>query len=168
MLPDGYKWHKFSASLMGTVAGFEIALPATWTQSVSPPVAQFAQPTLNFHLAVNLNYWQYTRPLREAEYLQTLAAAAHKKHGYVEQLLSAINFRQVGGFESATAAELQYQWKSASLGYNVTELVVLVTLDTRAGSQPYEFALWAPTSTFIAARVEFGIAMPTFRPLPSS
>ncbi|HXW45766.1 MAG TPA: protein kinase [Streptosporangiaceae bacterium] len=167
ILPAGYQWHKFSAAAMGAVAGFEIGLPDPWTQSVSPPIAQLVQSARSFHLAVDLNYWQYAAPLREAEYLQTQAAAAHKGHGYLELLLSAINFQAVGGFRSAAAAELKYSWNSASLGYNVTELVVLVTLNTASGSQPYEFALSAPTSTFSAARGILSTAMPTFRPLPS-
>ena len=165
-LPVGYRWHKFGAIEMDAVAGFKIGMPDLWTQSVSAPVAQLNQAARSFHLAVNLSYWEYTKPLREAQYLQGLAAAAHKGHGYKELLLSTTNFESLGGFRSATVGQLKYSWNSASLGYNVTELIWLMTLSTSAGSQPYEFELWAPTQTFGAARGILTTATPTFRPLP--
>jgi len=165
-LPVGYRWHKFSAIEMDAVAGFKVGMPDLWTQSVSVPVAQLNQAARSFHLAVNLSYWEYTKPLREAQYLQGLAAAAHKGHGYKELLLSTTNFESLGGFRSATVGQLKYSWNSASLGYNVTELIWLMTLNTSAGSQPYEFELWAPTQTFGAARGILTTATPTFRPLP--
>ena len=151
---------------MDAVAGFKVGVPTLWTQTISVPVAQLNQSARAFHLAVNVSYWQYSGPLREAQYLQTAAAAAHKNHGYRELLLATTNFQSLGGFRSATAAELKYSWNSTSLGYNETELVILVTLNTSAGAQPYEFELWAPTQTFGSARSILTTAMPTFRPLP--
>jgi hypothetical protein len=165
-LPAGYRWHKFSATEMEAVAGFKIGMPDLWTQSVNVPVAQMNQVARGFHLAVNLSYWDYAKPLREAQYLQSLAAAAHKGHGYKELLLGTTNFESLGGFRSATAGQLKYSWNSASLGYNVTELIWLTTLSTSAGAQPYEFELWAPTQTFGAARGILTTATPTFRPMP--
>ena len=165
-LPAGYRWHKFPAAEMGALAGFKIGMPALWTQSVSAPVAHLTQTVRSFHLAVDLSYWLYTRPLREEQYLQNQAAAAHKGHKYKELLLTTTNFTSLGGFRSATAGELKYSWNNASLGYNETELVVLVTLNTSAGPQSYEFELWAPTQTFGSARSILTTALPTFRPLP--
>ena len=165
-LPAGYRWHKFPAAQMGALAGFKIGMPVLWTQSVSAPVAHLNQTVRSFHLAVDLSYWLYTRPLREAQYLQNQAAAAHKGHKYKELLLTTTNFTSLGGFRSATAGELKYSWNNASLGYNETELVVLVTLNTSAGPQSYEFELWAPTQTFGSARSILTTALPTFRPLP--
>jgi hypothetical protein len=165
-LPTGYRWHKFPAAQMGTLAGFKIGMPVLWTQEVSAPVAHLNQTVRSFHLAVDLSYWLYTRPLREAQYLQNQAAAAHKGHKYKELLLTTTNFTSLGGFRSATAGELKYSWNNASLGYNETELVVLVTLNTSAGPQSYQFELWAPTQTFGSARSILTTALPTFRPLP--
>lgn len=165
-LPAGYIWHKFPAAQMGAVAGFKIGMPVLWTQSVSAPVAHMNQTVRSFHLSVDLSYWLYSKPLREAQYLQSQAAAAHKGHGYKELLLSSTNFSSLGGFRSATAAELKYSWNNASLGYNQTELIILVTLSTSAGPQSYEFELWAQTQTFGSARSVLTTALPTFRPLP--
>ena len=165
-LPAGYRWHKFPAAEMGALAGFKIGMPVQWTQSVSAPVAHLTQTVRSFHLAMDLSYWLYTRPLREAQYLQNQAAAAHKGHKYKELLLTTTNFTSLGGFRSATAGELKYSWDNASLGYNETEFVVLVTLNTSAGPQSYEFELWAPTQTFGSARSILTTALPTFRPLP--
>lgn len=165
-LPAGYRWHKFPASELGTLAGFKIGMPTLWTQSVSAPVAHLNQTVRSFHLAVDLSYWLYSKPMREAQYLQSRAAAAHKGHGYKELQLTTTNFTSLGGFRSATAGELKYSWNNTSLGYNETEFVVLVTLSTSAGPQSYEFELWAPTQTFGAARGVLTTALPTFRPLP--
>jgi hypothetical protein len=165
-LPAGYRWHKFGAMLMDALAGFKIGMPDAWTQAVSVPVAELNDAASGFHLDVNLSYWLYVSPLNEAQYLQSLAATAHKGHGYKELLLSKVNFHALGGYQSASAAELKYSWNSATLDYNVTELVVLVTLNTSAGSQPYEFELTAPTSTWGTARGILTTALPTFRPLP--
>jgi hypothetical protein len=165
-LPSGYRWHKFGAVEMDAVAGFKLGMPDLWTQTVNAPVAQLNQAARSFHLAVNLSYWEYSGPLREAQYLQSLAASAHKGHGYKELLLSTTNFEALGGFRSAKVAELKYSWNSAALGYNETELILLMTLSTSAGGQPYEFELWAPTQTFGAARSILTTATPTFRPLP--
>jgi hypothetical protein len=165
-LPAGYRWHKFGATAMDALAGFKIGMPDAWTQALNVPLAQLNDGADGFHLNVNLSYWMYLTPLSEAQYLQSLAATAHKGHGYKELLLSTVNFSALGGYRSAGGAELKYSWNSASLGYNETELVVLVTLSTSAGSQPYEFDLTAPTSTWSTARGILTAALPTFRPLP--
>jgi hypothetical protein len=165
-LPAGYRWHRFTAVLMDALAGFKIGMPDAWTQSVSVPMAAINDAALGFHLDIDLNYWLYSGPLNQAKYLQSLAAAAHKGHGYKEQLLGKVNFDTLGGYRSAAGAELKYSWKSVALGYNVTQLVVLVTLSTSAGSQPYEFELTAPTASWGTARAVMTTALPTFRPLP--
>jgi hypothetical protein len=151
---------------MGSLAGFKIGMPSPWTQSIGVQIAHLNQPTRGFHLNVNLSYWEYAKPLREAQYLQSAAAASHK-HGYRELVLTAIGFEQVGGFRSAQAAELKYTWHNPTLG-NFTELVILVTLSTKSGDQPYEFALWSPASTYPTASGVLDTAMPTFRPLPGA
>jgi hypothetical protein len=151
---------------MDALAGFKIGMPNAWTQSISVPVVAINDAAFGFHLDVDLNYWLYSGPLNQAKYLQSLASAAHKGHGYKELLLGKVNFDALGGYRSAAGAELKYSWNSVALGYNVTELVVLVTLSTSAGSQPYEFELTAPTSDWGTARAIMTTALPTFRPLP--
>lgn len=165
-LPAGYRWHRFTALTMGTAAGFKIGMPDLWTQTVSPPVAEMSQSVRDFHLLVDLSSWLYSEPVREAQYVQNQAASAHKGHGYKELLLTKTNFTSLGGFRSAAAAELRYSWHSSVLGYGETELVILVTLNTSAGPQPYEFELVAPTQTAGSADSVLSAALPTFRPLP--
>ncbi len=166
VLPSGWKWHRFGATLMEAVAGFKIGMPDAWVQSVSGQVAHLTQSARNFHLAVNLAYWAYAKPLREAQYLQTQASKAHK-NDYRVLLLTSVGFKAVGGYRSGSAAELKYSWYNATEAIHYTELVLLVTLSTSAGSQPYSFALWAPSGTFGSASGIFHTALPTFRPLPS-
>jgi hypothetical protein len=150
---------------MGAVAGFKIGVPVLWTQAIAGQVAHLNQNVRDFHLAVSLDYWLYAKPLREAQLLQTQAAAAHK-HAYKVLTLTALGFKAVGGFRSAAAAELKYTWRDPTLSLNFTEMVILVTLSTTAGNQPYSFALTAPAATFPAANGILRTAMPTFRPLP--
>jgi eukaryotic-like serine/threonine-protein kinase len=166
VLPPGWKWHKFSAGLVDAVAGFKIGMPDAWTESVSGQVAHLTQTGRDFHLSVNLAYWAYAKSLREAQYLQTQAAKAHKDD-YRILSLSSVGFKAVGGYRPASAAELKYSWYDTTQGTDYTELDLLVTLPTSAGSQPYAFALWAPTGAFGPARAVLGTALPTFRPMPS-
>jgi eukaryotic-like serine/threonine-protein kinase len=165
-LPAGYRWHQFPATLMGSTAGFQIGMPATWTQSVRGQAAKLIQPARGFVLSVNLAAWQYSTPQREAEYLASQASAAHRDEFRVLQL-SSVDFQAVGGYRSAAAEELKFRWHNAALGINVTQLDLLVTLSTSAGSQPYVFALKAPSGTFPAADGVFQTALPTFRTMPS-
>jgi eukaryotic-like serine/threonine-protein kinase len=163
VLPPGYVWHRFTAAVMGTAAGFEIGTPALWLQSVTALSAHLDQAVRGFHLTVDLAPWTHASPLAQAQYLQQ--KAAKNDAGYKELTLAAIGFKAVGGYRSATAAELKYSWTKPSAG-NVTELVVLVTLTTTAGPQPYAFTLSAPSATFASANSILSTAMPTFRPLP--
>ena len=167
VLPAGYRWHKFTAATMGSVAGFKIGVPDAWTQVISGQAAHLNQTVRNFHLTVNLAYWLYAKPLREAQYLQGQAAAAHSRD-YKVLTLAAVGFKAVGGYRSAAAAELKYSWKNVTSGVDFAEQVLLVTLSTSAGSQPYTLSLWAPTATFPAANGIFHTALPTFRPMPGA
>ncbi len=148
---------------MGSTAGFKIGMPVAWKQAIAVLVAHLNQPARNFHLAVGLGSWTYAKPLPQAKYLWSLDAADY--HDFRLLLLAAIGFKLVGGFKAAPAAELKFGWHKAS-GASFTELVVLVTLVTKSGPQPYTFTLWAPASTFPAANGIFHAAMKTFRPLP--
>lgn len=148
---------------MGSTAGFEIGMPILWKQSVTGLSAYLDEPVTNFHLTVSLAHWTYSGPLAEAQYLQGTYAKTDK--GYEKLALGAIGFKSVGGFEAAPAAELEFSWKPTTGA--MTKLVVLVTLTTKSGVQPYTLTLWAPSATFGAAHDVFLTAMPTFRPLPS-
>jgi hypothetical protein len=151
---------------MEAVAGFKIGMPDAWWQSVSGQVAHLNQSGRDFHLTVNLAYWEYAKPLREAQYLQAQAAKAHK-NDYRVLILSSVGFKAMGGYRSGSAAELKYSWYNPSLATDYTQLDLVVTLSTSAGSQPYTFALWAPSGTFGSASSIFRTALGTFRPLPA-
>jgi hypothetical protein len=163
VLPPGYVWHRFTAAVMGTAAGLEIGMPSGWQQSVTALAAHLNLPASNFHLTVNLAPWTLAGPLAEADHLELLASKADP--GFRLVTLEAIGFRAVGGFKAAPAAELKFRWTKVPAG-SVTELVILVTLATKSGPQPYAFTLTAPTATFGSASAILFTAMPTFRPLP--
>jgi hypothetical protein len=165
VLPPGYVWHDFSAAQLTSTAGFKIGLPSAWTQSLTGQVAHFNQPARNFHLTVSVGVWTYATPLAEAKYLNKKYAA--KYNGYKELALGAVGFNSIGGFKAAPAAELKFSWDKSS-GGNYTELVILTSLDTKAGVQTYWFSLWAPSATFTAAHGVFHTALKTFRPLPAT
>jgi hypothetical protein len=148
---------------MGSAAGFEIGMPSLWRQSVTGLSAYLSEPVTNFHLTVSLAPWTHSGALAQAEYLQGKYAKADK--GYKVLALGAIGFKAIGGFEAAPAAELKFSWTKPTTGA-VTDLVVLVTLTTKSGVQPYSFTLWAPSATFGLANAVFHTAITTFRPLP--
>ena len=164
MLPQGWVWHQFSAAAMGSTAGFKIGLPSPWTQTVTGLVAHLNQPVKGYHLNVNLGLWTYVKPLAEAKYLASKYATTY--HGYKKLLLTGVGFASIGGFRAVPAAELKFSWQPASGGTS-TELVVLVTLNTKSGVQPYAFHLWASSATFGGANSVFHTAIKTFRPLPA-
>jgi hypothetical protein len=161
VLPAGWVWHHFSAAIMGSTAGFKIGLPSAWTQYIVGQVAHMNQPARNFHLTVNLGLWTYVKPLREAEHLEAVDAKSY--NDFSLQALESFNFKSVG-YRSASAAELRFSWTKVT-GGNWTEIVILVTLNTAAGVQPYDFTLWAPSSTFSSANGTFHSALKTFRVL---
>jgi hypothetical protein len=150
---------------MGTAAGFEIGMPSLWQQSVTALAAHLNQPARNFHLTVDLAPWTLAGPLAEAVHVQHLVARTDP--GYKQLFLGAIGFRALGGYTAAPAAELKFRWTRPLVG-SVTEVVILVTLTTKSGPQPYAFTLWAPSATFAAASGVLHTAMPTFRPLPGA
>jgi hypothetical protein len=164
VLPAGYVWHRFSAVAMGSVAGFEIGMPEPWTQAVSGPVAHLNQPVRNFHLAVNLGLWTFVKPLAQAQYLRGVDALTYRHFTLIG--LQSLGFRQAGGAIAAPAAELKFSWVESS-GAKFTELVLLVTLSTKSGPQPYALTLWSPAATYGAADGVFHTALATFRPLPA-
>jgi hypothetical protein len=164
VLPPGYVWHDFSAAQLGSTAGFKIGLPSAWTQSLSGQVAHFNQPAKTFNLNISVGIWTYPKPLAQARYLQKKAAADY--NDYTLLTLGSVGFKQLGGYEPAAAAQLKFSWVKLSGGSD-TELVILVTLNTESGSQPYTFRLWTPSATFGAARGVLHQAIETFRPLPA-
>jgi hypothetical protein len=164
VLPKGWVWHQFPEALTGTAAGLKIGLPTPWTQSYSDLIAHLNQPAKAWHLNVNLGLWTYVKPLAEATYLQKKYAATY--HGYKKLLVTAVGFASIGGFRAVPAAELKFSWVPVG-GKATTELVVLVTLVTKSGTQPYAFHLWAPSASFGGANGVFHSALKTFRPLPA-
>jgi hypothetical protein len=165
VLPAGWVWHTFTASQLGSNAGFEIGMPSPWKQNVVGQVAHLNQPAKNFHVAVNLAPWAYPGPLKQAEHLDAVDSATY--HKFKTLVLRAIGFEAAGGYEPGKAAELKFTWMKPDVG-KFTELVILVTLNTSSGAQPYTLSAWAPSTDFGAARGVFHTALHTFRPLPSS
>lgn len=163
VLPASWVWHSFTAAQMTSNAGFEIGMPAPWTQNVIGQVAHLNQTVRDFHLAVSLATWTYAKPLNQARYLDSIDSTTYNK--FKTLLLRSIGFAAAGGYEPGTAAELKFTWTKPEVG-KFTELIILVTLNTSSGAQPYEFALWAPSATFDAASAIFHTALHSFRPLP--
>ena len=164
ILPPGYIWHHFTAAVMTSTAGFKIGTPSLWRQSVTGLIAHLNQPVHDFHMMVNLALWTYVKPLAQAQYLQAKDAKTY--HAYKELSLGAVNFTTVGGFRVAPAAQLKFTWTKPS-GVSYTELVILVTLQTKSGLQPYTLSVWAPSATFTSAGGVFHKALKTFRPMPA-
>ncbi len=149
---------------MGTAAGFKIAVPDAYTQSVDGMVAHLNRSARNFHIAVNLAAWKYVKSLREAQYLEKQASDSH--NDFKVLLLESIGFKSVA-YRSGSAAELKYSWVNATTGVAYTQLDILVTLSTASGDQPYTFSVWAPSATFSAATGTFHTALKTFRVVPA-
>jgi hypothetical protein len=164
VLPVGWVWHNFSAALMGTTAGFKIGLPALWTQNLTGKIAHFNQPLKSYHLTINVGVWTYPKPLAEAKYLAKKDSANY--NDYTRLALTTYGFKAIGGYRAAPAAELKFSWYKLTSDAYYTEEVILVTLATKAGPQPYAFTLWAPSASFPAAHGVFDTALKTFRPLP--
>ena len=163
MLPSGWVWHDFSSAELVSTAGFKIGLPEAWTQNLTGQIAHFNQPARSFHLTVSVGVWTYPKPLTEAKYLNKKYTT--KYNGYTKLMLRAVGFKAVGGFRAGPAAELKFSWDKPSAG-SYTELVILTSLTTKDGVQPYWFSLWAPSASFGAAHGVFHTALKTFRPLP--
>jgi hypothetical protein len=149
---------------MGTLAGFEIAVPRSWTQQVSVPLVQLQQSRQHLHLFVCMAGWHDPGVAREARYLQT--RAAHTYHGYKKLLLQTIPFKSVG-YTSAPAAELKFSFTNPASGVRSTEFIILVKLLTSSGDQSYSLTVSAPRGTFPEGYSVFRVALKTFRPLPA-
>jgi tRNA A-37 threonylcarbamoyl transferase component Bud32 len=165
VLPAGYVWHHFSAAILGSTAGFKIGMPSPWTQSVSGQAVHLNQPARNFHLTVGLGLWTYVKPLAQAQYLKKTDATAYRD--FTLENLQALGFKQAGGAIGASAAELKFSWTKVG-GTKFTAMVLLVTLSTKSGFQPYAFTLSAPSATYGAAYGIFHTALGTFRPVPGA
>lgn len=141
-----------------------MGMPPPWKQYVTGQIAHLNQPAKNFHVAVNLATWAYPKPLRQAEHLDAVDSATYNK--FKTLVLRAVGFAGVGGYEPANAAELKFSWVKPGVG-KFTELIILVTLNTSSGAQPFTMSAWAPAATFGSASGVFHTALHTFRPLPS-
>ena len=165
LLPAGWVWHRLSAAVLGSAAGFRLGLPSAWTQSLSGQIVHFAQPAASAHLIVSVAPWTYASPLAEAAYLQRKDSAAD--NDYTRLSLNSAGFAAIGGFRPAPAAELRFRWHEPGAG-SVTELVVLVSLPTASGAQAYAITLWASSAGFGAQASMLTTALGTFRPLPAA
>lgn len=147
-----------SAASSGTAAGFQIAVPASWTISRRGLAFDLRPPAGNAYIAISLASFTYARPLRQAAFLQAQAIQHGTHPGY---RLIAI---KPGTLLGAPDAAWRFSWQAGGAARSGA-LEVLVSIDTAAGTQPYTLAVSAPSDTFPAAEAVFGDVMQTFRPL---
>jgi hypothetical protein len=157
--PAGYRWYQVSAASSGTTAGFQIAVPASWTISRSGLASYLRPPEGSAHVEISLASFTYARPLREAAFLQAQAIQLGHYPGY---RLIAI---RPGTLRGSADAAWRFSWQGGG-ATRTGVLEVLASIDTAAGTQPYTLAVSAPSDTFPAAERVFLDVMQTFRPLP--
>jgi tRNA A-37 threonylcarbamoyl transferase component Bud32 len=156
--PAGYRWYQVTPASTGTGTGFRIAVPATWAVSRQGLASYLRPPAGGAAIEISLVSFAYARPLREAVYLQARAISRDTYPGY---LLIAIRPDALPG---AAGAAWRFSWQDGATRVGV--LVLLLSADTPAGTQPYVLAVSAPSGGFPAAEAAFRLAVATFRPLP--
>jgi len=153
----GYQWFQVTAASSGTTAGFEIAAPATWQMTRQGVVSYLRSPSGNASIEISLAPFTYLRPLREASLLQAHAIQQDLYPGYQRIAI------RPGILLGAPDAAWRFSWQDGATRTGVLEL--LVTVDTTAGAQSYELAVFAPSAQFASAQAVFRRALPTFQPL---
>ena len=153
----GYQWFQVTKASSGTVAGFEIAAPATWQMTTQGLITDLRSPSGNASIEINLTPFNYLRPLREAGFLQTQAIQQDPYPGYLRVAV------RPGILLGAPDVAWRFSWQDGATRTGVLEL--LVTVDTAAGTQSYELAVSAPSAEFAWAQAIFRRALPTFHPL---
>jgi len=158
MAPAGYRWVQVSAASSGTTAGFQVAVPASWTVSRQGLVTYLRPAAGNAYIEISLASFGYLRPLRETAFLQAQAIQQGTYPGY---RLAAI---KPGTLLGTPDAVWRFSWQGGGAA-RTGVLEVLASIDTAAGTQPYTLAVSAPSDAFPAAEAAFRDVMQTFRPL---
>jgi|HubBroStandDraft_1064217.scaffolds.fasta_scaffold09260_3 hypothetical protein len=157
--PAGYVWDTVSAASVGTIAGFQIAGPATWP--MNPGLKTVIRPTAGAaRLDLNLAAWALTRPVKEARRLSATAIANGTYPGY--ELLSIVGTT----FRGWPAARWTFWWQPVTAVYPSEETALLFTAQTWEGPQQYIMSISAPQSRVTWAEGILHVAMRTFTPLP--
>jgi serine/threonine protein kinase len=157
--PAGYRRHEVTAVSSGAVAGFAIAVPATWLMT-RKGLATYLRPSAgSASIEVSLAPFTFLRPMREAASLQAQALAQDQYPGY--RLLS-MRARTLLGVPDAV---WRFSWDQGGAG-RIDVLKLLTTVTTPAGTQPYVFTVSAPPAGFPAATEIFRRALQTFQPVP--
>jgi len=158
-LPAGYRWYRLTAADSGAVAGFQAAVPATWSASTQGLATQLSAPTGAASIQISLAPFTYPRPSREVAFEQRQARDQDQYPGY--RLVST----GAGTFLGTAESTWRFTWQQASVGR--TEVLALyANVTTTAGPQPYTLTVSAPPAGFPAAEAVFRRALSTFEPLP--
>jgi hypothetical protein len=156
--PPGYRRYQVTAAGSGSVAGFEVAAPATWLVTRQGRATYLRPRAGNAQIEISLAPFRYPGPLTEAGFLQAQALAHDQYPGY---RLIAIQPRTFRGVPDAV---WRFRWRQQGVGpVDVLELVMAV--NTRAGTQSYELTLSAPSAGFPLAEVVFRRVLESFQPL---
>jgi hypothetical protein len=157
--PAGYRWYQVIAASTSTGAGLEIAVPASWQMSTQGLVTRLNPPAGTAFIQIGLAPFTYSRPVREAAFLQAQALGQDQYPGYRLVALGT------GTFRGTPDATWRFSWDQAGAG-RVAVLTLLVKVGTPAGTRPCALTVSAPASGFAAAEAVFRRALATFRPLP--
>jgi hypothetical protein len=108
---------------------------------------------------IEVSLARFTRPQPGQEASARQARAAGQDPGY--QLIAI----RPGTFLHSPSATWRFSWRQGHLR-RVAVLELLVSLTTRAGTQPYALSVSAPAGAFPRAAATFRQALRTFQPLP--
>ena len=156
--PVGYRWLSVPAASTGTPAGFEIAVPASWSVTRQGLAWYLDPPAASTYIEVNLTSFSYPKPVRQAQYLQATAIRQDEYPGYLLVAIAPVSYR------NTAAASWRFDWRQHSLG-RVADQELLDSLNVTAGRQDYALSVSAPAPGFPVARAVFEQVLRTFRRL---
>ena len=156
--PLGYRWLSAPAASTGTPAGFETAIPASWSVTRQGLAWYLDPPAGSAYIEVNLTPFSYAKPVRQAQYLQATAISRDEYPGYRLVAILPVSYR------NTAAASWRFDWRQHSLGH-MADQELLFSLNATAGRQDYALSVSAPALGFRVARAVFGQVLRTFRRL---
>jgi hypothetical protein len=157
--PAGYRWLRIPAASTGTVAGFQIAAPASWQMTQHGLATYLKAPAGDSAIEINLARFTSPQPRQEASVEQGRAERQGLYPGY---RLIAIRPGTYLHFPSAT---WRFSWRQGVMR-RIGVLELFASINTRAGTQPYVLSVSAPAIAFPGAAAAFRQVLRTFQPLP--
>ena len=157
--PAGYGWFQVPAASTGTVAGFELAAPASWRMTRHGLATYLKGPAGDSVIEINLARFSSPQPRQEARIEQGRAERQDLYPGYH---LVAI---RPGAFLHFPAATWRFSWRQGG-ARRIGVLELFASINTSAGTQPYVLSVSAPAIAFPGAAATFRQVLRTFRPLP--